>query len=49
MPPADQDDRFNLCATPDLVASPPLTITQGQIDEAVATIDGVLGEVARLL
>lgn len=24
MPPADQDDRYNLSATPDLVASPPL-------------------------
>src|SRR5262249_42862044 len=23
MPPAAQDDRFNLCATPDLVATPP--------------------------
>ncbi len=24
LPPLDQDDRFNLCATPDLVATPPL-------------------------
>ena len=32
-----------------LVASPPLTITQAQIDDAVAVIDGVLGEVARLV
>jgi hypothetical protein len=24
LPPADQDDRVNLCATPDLIASPPL-------------------------
>ena len=24
MPPADQDDRMNLCATPELVATPPL-------------------------